>query len=78
MLSLSIHSDLQLFSHNPQRVHFDSSIRILNNENFDNKPSAEPTGQTVLQYNLPRNHDMTPINTKKNNDMPNVSNTKLM
>jgi len=51
--SVSIHSDLQTVSHTPQLIHVSLLTTILNSENFDRNPKKAPTGQRVLQKNLP-------------------------
>jgi len=38
----------------------------LKNENLEIRPSNEPTGQIVLQYNLPLKALNTTTNSKKN------------
>src|SRR5574338_1586917 len=49
----SIHSALETRSHKPHPTQLDLSILSLKKVNFEINPSKVPTGQTVLQYNLP-------------------------
>ncbi len=54
-----------------QRLHVlqaSLSIPILNNENFDIKPSSVPTGQIVLQNILPFLNERYPIIIKTVNE----------
>ena len=75
IVSLSIHCDLHIFSQAPQRVQEDSLIDILNNEIFDKSPNDVPTGQIVLQNNLPRNQDITDTRIKKKSEIPKATGT---
>jgi hypothetical protein len=77
MVSLSIHCDLHCFSQAPQRVHVDSEIVIWKIEIFESKPREVPTGQMVLQYDRPLNHDIWVTNKKKRIAIPKASGTKL-
>jgi hypothetical protein len=44
---------LQTLSQTPQDLQLSLSIPILKKENLEIKPNNVPTGQIVLQYNLP-------------------------
>jgi hypothetical protein len=48
-----MHSALQTFEQTPQPSQLDLSIFNLNIVNFEIRPKRVPTGQIVLQYNLP-------------------------
>ncbi len=50
--------DLHANEHLPQRVHLTSSNLILNMDIFEIRPRKVPTGQIVLQYNLPLEKDI--------------------
>ena len=59
-MQLALHSLEQI----SQLEHSSCLIFILNKENLEMYPSNVPTGQIVLQYNLPIFHDMKTTTTK--------------
>ena len=61
LFSLSMQPDLQTVSHIPHPLQSSWSMIILNFENLDAKPSSAPTGQIVLQNNLPFEYDIIAI-----------------
>jgi hypothetical protein len=60
----SIQEDLQETAHLPHFIHFDLSNLTLKIEILAIRPKKVPTGQTVLQYNLPFINDIMPIRRK--------------
>jgi len=63
--------DLQATSHSPHFMQLSLIIPILKNDILDNNPKKVPTGQIVLQYNLPNlklsNKTNPNINIENNN-----------
>jgi hypothetical protein len=64
-----MHPDLHTLSQRLQLIQLCLSIEILKKEYFENKPNSVPTGQIVLQNNLPFVYDIIPIvaSTKSEN-----------
>jgi len=56
--------DLQASEHLPQRVHLTSSNLILKIDIFEIRPRKVPTGQIVLQNNLPLEKDIITTSSK--------------
>jgi hypothetical protein len=60
-----MHEDLHETEHLPQCVHLLSLTLILIKEIFEISPSKVPTGQIILQYNLPFRNERIPTSRKK-------------